>query len=257
MNDIKIDWNSMAKAYEEFNNAEDSYSFNIEWPCIKELLPDLKGKTVLDLGCGTGIFTFLLEKCNPDKLLGIDLSEEMLQIAKEKAEKSNSDAEFILHDAATCGEVVEEPVDFIFSSTTSHYIKDLGQLFENVSKSLKAGGECIFSIIHPVYSAMYPIEHADGSYPEDEEWNVRYLDKSMRAYIQPWLEYNDEYENHLSKSYHHTFADYMNAIIGAGLSIEKVCEPMPPEEWKESQPYRYEGFVESPVYMIIKMRKNK
>ena len=48
MNDIKIDWNSMAKAYEEFNNAEDSYSFNIEWPCIKELLPDLKGKTVLD-----------------------------------------------------------------------------------------------------------------------------------------------------------------------------------------------------------------
>lgn len=49
----------------------------------------------------------------------------------------------------------------------------------------------------------------------------------------------------------------MNAIIGAGLSIEKVCEPMPPEEWKESQSYRCEGFVESPVYMIIKMRKNK
>lgn len=257
MNEIKNDWNSMAKAYEKFNNAEDSYSFNIEWPCIKELLPGLKGKAVVDLGCGTGIFTFLLEKYDPAKLVGIDLSEEMLQIAREKAEESNSGAEFVLHDAATCNEVVKEPVDFIFSSTTSHYIKDLGQLFENVSKSLKVGGECIFSIIHPVYSAMYPIEHVDGSYPEDEEWSVRYLDKSMRAYIQPWLEYNDEYENHLSKSYHHTFADYMNAIIGVGLFIEKVCEPMPPEEWKESQPYRYEGFVESPVYMIIKMRKYK
>ncbi len=256
MNDIKIDWNSMAKAYEEFNNAEDSYSFNIEWPCIKELLPDLNGKSVVDLGCGTGIFTFLLEKSDSSKLIGIDLSEEMLQIARDKAAASNSKSEFVLHDAATCCEVIEEPVDFIFSSTTSHYIENLGQLFENVAKSLKVGGECIFSIIHPVYSAMYPVEHADGSFPEDEEWNVRYLDKSMRAYIQPWLEYNDAYENRLSKSYHHTMSDYMNAIVGAGLSIEKVCEPMAPEEWKETQPYRYEGFLETPVYMIIKMRKN-
>ncbi|WP_130838529.1 class I SAM-dependent methyltransferase [Lachnoclostridium sp. Marseille-P6806] len=256
MNEIKIDWNSMAKAYEEFNNAEDSYSFNIEWPCIKDLLPDLRGKTIVDLGCGTGIFTFLLEKSDPSKLIGIDLSEEMLQIARDKAKVSNSKAEFILHDAATCKEVIEEPVDFIFSSTTSHYIENLGHLFENVAKSLKDGGECVFSIIHPVYSAMYPVEHADGSFPEDEEWNVRYLDKSMRSYIQPWLEYNDVYENHLSKSYHHTMSDYMNAIIAAGLSIEQVCEPMAPEDWKETQPYRYEGFLETPVYMIIKMRKN-
>ena len=256
MNEIIIDWNSMAKAYEEFNNAEDSYSFNIEWPCIKDLLPDLSGKTVVDLGCGTGIFTFFLEKSNPSKLIGIDLSEEMLQIARDKAAASNSKAKFVLHDAAICGEVIDEPVDFIISSTTSHYIENLGQLFENVSKSLKVGGECIFSIIHPVYSAMYPVEHTDGSYPEDEEWNVRYLDQSMRAYIQPWLEYNDAYENHLSKSYHHTLSDYMNAIIAAGLSIEKICEPMAPEDWKETQPYRYEGFLETPVYMIIKMRKS-
>ena len=255
MNEIKIDWNSMAKAYEEFNNAEDSYSYCIEWPCIKEMLPDLKGKTVVDLGCGTGIFTFLLEKSEPAKIVGIDLSEEMLKIAGEKAGASGSKAEFVQHDAATCKEVIDEPVDFIFSSTTSHYIENLKQLFENVAKSLKEGGECLFSVINPVYSAMYPVEHEDGSFPEDEEWNVRYMDKAMRAYIQPWLEYNDDYENHLSKSYHHTFSDYVNAIVGAGLTIEKVCEPMAPEEWKETQAYRYESFVENPVYMIIKMKK--
>lgn len=63
-----------------------------------------------------------------------------------------------------------------------------------------------------------------------------------------------------SKSHHHTFSDYMNAIIGAGfagLSIDGVCEPMPPKDREESQPYHYEGFVESPVSMIIKMRQNK
>ena len=54
---IKKDWNSMAEAYEIFNNSEDSYSYNIEWPCVKKLLPELRKKTVVDLGCGTGIFT--------------------------------------------------------------------------------------------------------------------------------------------------------------------------------------------------------
>ena len=254
MDSIKIDWNSMAEAYEVFNNAEDSYSYNIEWPCIQELLPDLSGKTVVDLGCGTGIFTFLLEQYAPKSITGIDLSEEMLAIAENKAIQKKSKAKFVSYDAAKCTEVISEPVDFIFSSTTSHYIEDLSVLFENVSKSLKPGGECIFSVIHPVYSAMYPVEHGD-SFPEDDEWTVRYLDKSMRAYIQPWLEYNDDYENHLSRSYHHTFSDYINAITKAGMTIEEIREPMAPEEWKETQPYRYEGFLETPVYMIIKMKR--
>ncbi len=251
---IRADWNSMAEAYELFNNSKDSYSYNIEWPGIRKMLPKLEKKAVLDLGCGTGIFTFLLERYAPEKIIGIDLSEEMLKIAKKKADAIGSKAEFIAYDASKCADVIDTPVDFVFSSTASHYIENINELFENAAKSLKTGGECIFSIIHPLYSAMYPIEHGD-TFPSDEEWTVRYLDRSARAYIQPWLEYNDDYENHLSKSYHHTFGDYINAIIEAGFTIEKICEPTPPEEWKTSQPERYDGFMETPVYMIIKMRK--
>ena len=58
MNNIVSDWDHMAQAYETFNNSEDTYSYNIEWPCIRNMLPELQGKTVLDLGCGTGIFSF-------------------------------------------------------------------------------------------------------------------------------------------------------------------------------------------------------
>ena len=36
MNNIVSDWDPMAQAYEIFNNSEDSYSYNIEWPCIRK-----------------------------------------------------------------------------------------------------------------------------------------------------------------------------------------------------------------------------
>jgi len=254
MNGIKDDWNSMAAAYERFNTAEDSYSTNIEWPCIRRLLPPLAGKSVLDLGCGTGIFTFLLEQYAPQKLVGLDLSEEMLRIAARKAEEKHSAAQFILADAERCAEYVDAPFDFVFSSTTTHYIEDLPAFFRSVCKCLKSGGCGVFSVIHPVYSALYPVERGDA-FPSDDDWTVRYLDQSRRAYIQPWIEYNDAYENRLSRSFHHTFCDYMNALLEAGLQPERIEEPLPPDAWKETAPYRYESFLETPVYMILKFRR--
>lgn len=256
MKSIKEDWNNTAIAYELFNNASDSYSYNIEWKCIKDMLPELNGKSVLDLGCGTGIFTFLLEQYNPKKIVGIDLSEEMLGIAQKKAKENKSKAEFILGDAAKVFDYVPSEFDFVFSSTTTHYIENLEMLFENINKCLKIDGTCILSVINPVYSAMYPIEHGD-EFPTDDEWNVRYLDRRKRAYIQPWIEYNDAFENQLSRSYHYTFGDYVNAIIKSGLTLEEIKEPMPPEEWKENAFDRYDNFIETPTYMIMKITNKR
>lgn len=232
MKTVKEDWNTMAQAYEEFNNSPDSYSYNIEWPTIKEMLPELIGKKILDVGCGTGIFTFLLEEYKPTKIVGLDLSEAMIDIAKKKAEQRNSKASFILGDATFTDQYVNGKFDLIFSSTTTHYIENLDVFFDNLGKCMEDTGSMILSIINPIYSAMYPIEHGN-TFPDDEEWQLRYLDKAVRSYIQPWIEYNDKYDNQLSKSFHYLFSDYMNAITKAGLRICQIEEPMPPIDWKQ------------------------
>ena len=254
MKSIKENWNSMATAYEIFNNSPDSYSYNIEWKCIKNMLPNIKEKDVLDLGCGTGIFTFLLEQFNPQKIIGIDLSDEMLSIAKKKAGECHSQAEFILGDVTNAFDYVQTEFDIIFSSTTTHYIEKLDNFFANIFKCLKSNGTCIISVINPIYSAMYPVEQGN-KFPDDDEWTVRYLDRSKRAYIQPWIEYNDDFENELSVSYHYTFGDYINAIVKAGLSVKRIEEPLPPEAWKETAFGRYNSFIETPTYMIIEITK--
>lgn len=254
LNTVKSEWNSMAAAYELFNNSPDSYSYTIEWPCIQELLPDLRGKSILDFGCGTGIFTFLLEKYYPSKIVGIDLSEEMLKIAIAKGKEKKSPAQFVLGDASRLTDYFDETFDFIFSSTTTHYLTNLESLFEGIKRVLKEDGTCVLSIIHPVYSALYPIEHGDA-FPEDDEWVVRYLDQRKRAYIQPWIEYNDNFENQLSRSYHYTFSDYVNAILKSGLKIQEIREPLPPKAWEATSFGRYDNYIETPTYMILKLVK--
>ncbi|SHJ31888.1 class I SAM-dependent DNA methyltransferase [Lutispora thermophila] len=253
-NEIEKNWDDMAKAYEDFTEKEDSYSYAIEWPCIQKILPKLNDKRILDLGCGTGRFSFLFEKENPLSVLGVDISEHMLSIAKEKAKSRGSKVEFIQGDISNWHTYIDGKFDFIFSSTTFHYIKDIKDLFCNMYSALEDKGVCIVSLMHPIYTAQYPVDK-NGEFPSDDEWVVRYLDKSKRAYVQPWIEYNDNIENYLSMSYHHTVGDYFNAIINAGFRIEKVEEPSPPESWKQSCYIRYNAFIETPSYMIIKLSK--
>jgi len=178
----------------------------------------------------------------------------MLKIAVAKGKDKRSSAQFVLGDAGKLVSYFDETFDLVFSSTTTHYLTNLKELFENIQQVLKEGGTCVLSIIHPVYSALYPVEHGD-TFPSDDEWTVRYLDKSRRAYIQPWIEYNDNFENQLSRSYHYTMSDYINAILQAGLKIQEIREPMPPEVWKATAFGRYDNYIETPTYMIFKLTK--
>jgi len=253
-NEIEKNWDDMAKAYEDFTEDADSYSYAIEWPCIREMLPQLSNKRVLDLGCGTGRFSFLFEKENPLSVLGVDISESMLSIAREKAKSRGSEVKFIQADISKPDMYINKKFDFIFSSTTFHYIKDIKGLFCNIFGALDNNGVCIVSLMHPVYTAQYPVDK-NGEFPSDDEWVVRYLDKSKRAYVQPWIEFNDNIENFLSTSYHHTVSDYFNAIIDAGFRIERVEEPYPPESWKQKFSNRYNAFIETPSFMVLKLTK--
>lgn len=254
MNNIEENWNVMAMAYENFTDKADSYSYSIEWPCIQKMLPDLKDKSILDLGCGSGRFTYLLEKEEPRIITGIDLSQQMLDIAREKSKSNNSKAVFLKGDINHLDLLKIGTVDFIFSSTTFHYIPDLNTLFSQLYTLLNTGGSCIISLMHPVYTAEYPIDK-NGIFPSDDDWTIRYLDKSIRSYIQPWIEYNSLINNYLSSSYHHTVSDYINAIIKAGFHIIQVEEPAPPDAWKERFYNRYDSFIQTPSFFILKLTK--
>lgn len=74
---------------------------------------DIFGKKVVDLGCGTGIFSFGAKIANAEEVIGIDLDENCIKIAKKYAEENNQIITFIAKDVKDvkleCDTVIMNP----------------------------------------------------------------------------------------------------------------------------------------------------
>ncbi len=111
--------------------------FQQEWgnKLISEL--NLKGdEDVLDLGCGNGLLTANLARLVPNgNVIGVDASEGMIEVAKEKEENN---IKFLLMDLNEID--LNRQFDFIFSNAALHWIKNHKQLWTNIHKILKPNG---------------------------------------------------------------------------------------------------------------------
>lgn len=119
----------------------------VEKPMMKSMMPDLTLKKILMLGCGTGEETELLQLFGADinNLIGIDLSEESIKIAKE----TYPNIDFRVSDMNELP-FMDESFDFVYSSLTIHYTKTPNKVYDEVYRVLKKDGLLLFSVGHPI-----------------------------------------------------------------------------------------------------------
>ena len=121
-----------------------------EWPSIVALLPDMTGRSVVDLGCGFGWFSRWAAAAGAAEVLGVDLSCNML--ARAAADTSDERITYEQHDLDNL-ELPPASFDFAYSSLTLHYLLDLDRLFASVRQSLRPGAGFVFSVEHPICTA--------------------------------------------------------------------------------------------------------
>jgi len=93
---------------------------------------------VLDIGCGSGILVFELAR-HYEKVVGIDICQSMLEIAKTK--RSTSNIQYILMDAKNL--VLNEKFDLITSASTFHHLQNLPATLQAIKKLIKPGGKIV------------------------------------------------------------------------------------------------------------------
>ena len=161
------------EAYSGFAKVYDLFMDNIpyeEWTdYVKELLAEegIKEGILLDLGCGTGSVTELLAE-NGFDMIGIDNSEEMLEIAMEKRAESGLDILYLLQDMREF-ELYGTVKGVVSICDSMNYIlddEDLLDVFKLVHNYLDNEGIFIFDM-----NTMYKYEQilADNTFAEDRE----------------------------------------------------------------------------------------
>lgn len=161
------------EAYSGFAKVYDLFMDNIpyeEWTdYVKELFAEegVKDGILLDLGCGTGSVTELLAESGFD-MIGIDNSEEMLEIAMEKREESGHDILYLLQDMREF-ELYGTVKGVVSICDSMNYIlddEDLLDVFKLVHNYLDNEGIFIFDM-----NTMYKYEQilADNTFAEDRE----------------------------------------------------------------------------------------
>lgn len=135
-------YNSWALQYDtNINKTRD-----LEAIAIRTELADLLFTNCLEIGCGTGKNTqWLLTKTN--KLLGIDISEEMLAKAKEKIKALH--VSFLQADILQPWQFINEKYNLVTFSLVLEHIENLDALFKKLSQTVITDGYVYIGELHP------------------------------------------------------------------------------------------------------------
>ena len=213
-----------------------------EWPALRALLPDLRGATVLDLGCGFGWFCRWARQHGAVHVTGMDVSEKML--ARARAAGDEAAVTYIRADMEGL-DLPEASFDLVYSSLALHYVEKLDVLMREVHKALKGGGALIVSVEHPMMTAP---AHATWSADPDgrKVWPVScYLEEGPRT--TDWL------TKGVIKQ-HRTMATYLNMLVRLGFDLVHVEEWGPTlEQVAERSDFAPER--ERPPFLLLAARK--
>lgn len=215
-----------------------------EIPALFSLMPDLKGKKVLDLGCGFGEHCKQFIECGAQKVVGIDISEKMLEVAK----KENSDPKITyLHMPMEEITKLNEQFDVVVSSLALHYIEDFVGVVNGIYHLLKVDGVFVFSQENPLCTC-----HSGGDrWTRDEDGDKLYL--NLADYGIEGERESVWFVDHVKK-YHRTFSTIINTLIEAGFTIEKMIEPLPTDEILERYP-DYRDLFHKPDFLLLRVKK--
>ena len=227
-------YDELAEAYAAMVDTKPHNAY-YERPATLSLLPEVKGKRVLDAGCGPGAYAEWLVEHGAE-VVALDANEKMVRLARQRL---GNKAQVLLAN-------LEQPLDFladgsfdvVVSPLVMDYIRDWESAFREFHRVLRAGGCLVFSMEHPYSKYDYHRQTSNYYAVELVEFTWRGFGKPVRV-----------------PSYRRPMSAVTNPLVKAGFILEQILEPLPTQEFKEDEPEDYEKLIHSPGFMCVKAMK--
>ena len=224
------------------------YNELLEMPSVFELLGNVKGKKILDFGCGTGIYAKKLVKKGAI-VKGFDISEGVLKIAKKENPKLD------LRSGSGYKIPFKEKFDLVIACLVLDYFSDWDKVFKEVSKVLNKGGIFIFSIGNPVSECCKKIKVkgkklrvlGKRNYFDEKKMYAHWKSSDGKAVI---------YRVDLKvPNYHKTYETIFNTILKNGFEIIGYKDTFPLKKAKKIFPRHYNMCSRMPYFCVWKVKK--
>jgi SAM-dependent methyltransferase len=206
-----------------------------ERPATLSLLPEVKGKRVLDAACGPGVYSEWL-LAHGAEVVAVDASPKMVELARRRLGEAADVRQADLSKPLTF--LSNESFDVVLSPLTMNYIKDWRSTFGEFYRVLRPAGCFVFSVGHPFSDYTY---FKSEKYFETElvgsEWRGF---EGVKVYM---------------PTFRRSLEETLNPLIEAGFCIERILEPRPTEEFRNADPEDYEELLQQPVFLCLRARK--
>lgn len=249
MSDNIYDNKTFFDNYIEMRNDKENISANevVEMPAIYAALPNLKGKRVLDLGCGCGNNCMKAVEMGASYVLGTDISKNMIELAK----KTNK-AKEIKYKVLSMEDLdqLDEKFDVVVSSLAFHYIEDYDKLLTDIYNVLNKGGVLIFSQEHPLSTGTI-LNEATNFKSKMKLGGKEY--KLLSDYNRNGPRTVNWLDGTYTK-YHRNMSTMINGLINHKFKLVRIEEPVATEENVKKNP-KYLNQHNMPYFMIFIAKK--
>jgi ubiquinone/menaquinone biosynthesis C-methylase UbiE len=241
-------WNERA------GDAGEVYKRYVLDPLMFNVMGTLKGKAVLELGCGNGYLGQRFLEQSVEKVIMMDISEYNLRHAAAKCEDQR--VTFLQHDATTPWNVDPSSVDVVYSNMMLNEVANIETPIREAFRVLKTNGVFIFSVTHPAWDLYVYAQEKAGTPSEKIKGLGGYFRRGFAKFVMGGdSKTNRELMAPHGKGFEvehfqRPISDYFNQLVDAGFTIKQFIEPEMTKELLQNKP-AFAEYADNPIGLVF------
>lgn len=251
-------WNGMAEFWDGIQGDEGNRTHRkLVGPALERLLEVQEGQTILEVGCGNGIFSRRMAALG-GSVVAIDASSAFIDIARKRPSEFPDRIAYEQIDGTDLAALLtlgEGKFDSAVSSQVLMDMPTIEPIAAALGRLIKPGGRFVFAIPHPYFNSPYATKVIDEDTQSGDGDLRRYL--KITNYIKPIYTRDVAIPGSGRSTYwfHRPLSYYLSVFFEAGFTLDGIEEPTPDQDAASDRPFSWANWSNIPSVFVARLSK--